>query len=145
MKFATFDEEFTSPLDIAPLYFGYNAKDEELTFMVRETGSPEHEKIQRKYSKALEKSRRNRKRYRSIMAKIVAESILVDWKGVLDENGDEVPCTLENRIEALTKYKKLFVEVIDFASEVTNFQADEDEDEVDDDTLDHEEDTEKNL
>jgi len=139
---STFDELFTSPLDIATLYFGYNANDKELSFTVRETGSPEHEKVQRKYSKALEKSRRNQKRNRAIMAKIVAESLLVDWKGVLDDSGNEVPCTLENKINALTKYKKLFIEIIDFASEPNNFQIDDDE--IVDDELTPEEDTEKN-
>jgi len=135
---STFDELFVSPLETATLYFGENKKGQELAFTVRETGSPEHEKVQRKYSKALERSRRNPTRHRAIMAKIVAESILIDWKGVLDEDGNEVPCTLEKKIEALTKYKKLFIEIIDFASEATNFQAETDED------MTPEEDTEKN-
>ena len=140
---STFDELFTSPLETAILYFGTNAKEEELSFTVRETGSPEHEKVQRKYSKALERSRRNRKRNREVMAKIVAESILIDWKGVLDEDGNVVPCTMANKIAALIKYKKLFVEIIDFASEATNFQPEEDFE--DDDDISPDEDSEKNL
>ena len=140
---STFDELFVSPLETATLYFGENKKGQELAFTVHETGSPEHEKVQRKYSKALEKSRRNQTRHRAIMAKIVAESILIDWKGVLDEDGNEVPCNMENKINALTKYKKLFIEIIDFASEPTNFQA-EDEEVMDDEDLTPEEDTEKN-
>jgi len=142
MKFATFEDEFTSELDIAELDFGFNSKNEPLRFIIRETGSPEHEKVQRKYSKALTASRRNRVRYRAVMAKIVGESILIDWKGVLDDEGNEVPCTLENKIEALTKYKKLFVEIIDFASDQTNFEVPETE--LDDEALSPDEDTEKN-
>ena len=145
MEFATFDKEFVSKLDIATLCSGYNSQNEELEFKVREVGSPEHEKIQRKYSKALERSRRNQTKSRAIMARIVGESLLVDWKGVLDENKKIIPCTIENKIKALTKYKKLFIEIVDFASEPSNFQGEDDANELtDEDLLDPEEDTEKN-
>lgn len=157
---STFDDLFTSRLEIAPLYMGYNSKDEEITFFVKETGNKDHEKVQRKYAKMLERSRKNQKRHRAIMAKIVAESILDSWKGVLDKKGNEIEPTTENKIEALVRFKKLFFEVLDFASDATNFQGEEDDDEEgteldddgnpisDDENLDKdltpEEDTEKN-
>jgi len=127
-KESSFDELFTTKLDIAPLFMGYNSKEEEIIFYVKETGNKKHESSQRKYSKLLEKSRRNQTRYRAVMAKIVAESILDSWKGVLDKDGNEIESTLENKIDALIKYKRLFFDVLDFASDVANFQDQDDDD-----------------
>ncbi|RLD57849.1 MAG: hypothetical protein DRI97_04450 [Bacteroidetes bacterium] len=139
---------FTSKIEVAPLYMGYNSKDEEIVIYVKETGNPQHEKTQRKYGKLLEKSRKNRKRHRAIMAKIVAESIIDTWKGVLDKEGNVIEPTLENKVDALVSFKKLFFEVLDFASDSSNYQEDEDDDddiqEEEDDVVSAEDATEKN-
>lgn len=148
MAQSTFQELFTSKLDVAPLYMGYNSKDEEIIFFVKETGNKEHEKCQRKYAKPLERSRKNKKRNRAIMAKIVAESILDGWQGVLGEDGEPIEPTVENKVDALVQFKKLFYEVLNFAADSTNFAGEEeaDDDEIDEDAdeLTAEEETEKN-
>jgi len=132
---STFDDLFTSRLEVAPLYMGYNSKDEEIIFYVKETGNPLHEKIQRKYQKLLERSKKNRKRNRAIMCKIVAESLLDTWVGVLDTSGETIEPTLENKIDSLFRYKKLFYEILDFAADSSNYQDDApDDDEVDAET-----------
>lgn len=149
----TFNELFESELDTAEMFLGVNSKEQEIICNVRETGCPEHEKAQRKYAKMLERSRKNRTRRHAIMAKIVAESLLVSWSGFLDENGEEIPDTLENRIDALTKFKKFFFDVLEFAGDRENFQAPAETDGGEDgetaedeegDELTPEEDTEKN-
>ena len=124
---STFNDLFVSTLDTAEMFLGVNSKDQEIICNVRETGCPEHEKAQRKYAKMLERSRNNRKRRHLIMSKIVAESLLVSWRGFLDDDGNEVPDTLENRIDALTRFKKFFFDVLEFAGDRENFQATEDE------------------
>jgi len=148
VKESTFAKLFTSKIEVAPLYMGYNSKDEEIVIYVKETGNPQHEKTQRKYGKLLEKSRKNRKRHRAIMAKIVAESIIDTWKGVLDKEGNVIEPTLENKVDALVSFKKLFFEVLDFASDSSNYQEDEDDDddiqEEEDDVVSAEDATEKN-
>lgn len=126
----TFDQLFVSTLDTAEMFLGVNTNDQEITCNIRETGCPEHEKAQRKYAKMLERSRNNRKRRHMIMAKIVAESLLVSWRGFLDDEGNEIPDTLESRTEALTQFKKFFFDVLEFAGDRENFRADED---IDDD------------
>lgn len=125
---STFNDLFVSTLDTAEMFLGVNSKDQEIICNVRETGCPEHEKAQRKYAKMLERSRNNRKRRHLIMSKIVAESLLVSWRGFLDDDGNEVPDTLENRIDALTRFKKFFFDVLEFAGDRENFQAAEDGD-----------------
>ena len=149
----TFDQLFVSTLDTAEMFLGVNSKDQEIVCHIRETGCPEHEKAQRKYSKMLERSRSNRKRRHMIMSKIVGESLLVSWSGFLDSDGNEIPDTLEQRVDALTKFKKFFYDVLEFSADRENFQVQDDEDieEEDGDTaaedgegLSPEEDTEKN-
>lgn len=116
---------------------GYNSKGKEVIFTVAEAGNPKHEAVQRRYAKALESTRRNPDRHRAVLCKVVAESILLDWEGVLDEDGNERECTLENRIEALITYKKLFYAVMDAAADEGNFKLQPDElspEEVEEDT-----------
>ena len=124
----TFEKFYETDADKAvkgvPVLIGYNDDGTPVKIIVAEAGNPNHEKLQRKYAKALEKSRSNEKRRHDIMARIIAESILLGWEGVRNADGFDVAPTLENRISALVAHKKLFIEVTDAASDVRNFQED---------------------
>ena len=104
---------------------GFNSKGKEVILIVAEAGNPKHEAVQRRYAKQLESTRRNPERHRAVLCKIVAESVLLDWKGILDEDGNERECTLESRVEALITYKKLFYAVMEAAADEGNFKAEE--------------------
>lgn len=104
-----------------PIVVGTNHKNEDVTFFIAEIGNPNHEKVQRRYSKQLERYRKNENLQQQIIAKIVAESILIDWEGVIDEDGEPISATLDNKITALTKYRKLFIEVMKEADDPANF------------------------
>ena len=123
----TFDELFTSDPDKAvngiPVPVGINQNNEKVIFWIAEAGNEKHEKVQRKYSEDLELARNNDVLYREILVKIVAESLLVKWSGVLDDNGEELAPTLENKIAALTQYRKLYHKVMDIATSETKFKA----------------------
>jgi hypothetical protein len=119
--------------------FGLNKKDEPMIMVVAEIGNPNNKKAMRKYEKALESSRHNKKRRNLIWAKIVAESILINWWGILDSKKREVKPTLENKIAALLKYEKLFVDVMDAAQDSDRFRPDTDSE------VDPVEESEKNL
>lgn len=107
--------------------FGYNAKEEPMTLLVAAIGNEKNRACMRKYEKALESARNNKKRRSLIWAKIVAESILIDWKGILDSNKKEIKATLENKIAALIKYEKLFVDVMEAAGDTERFRPEEDD------------------
>lgn len=146
MEISTFEEIYKSDFDTAEMYVGENKLGNEIVFTVAEIGNETHEKVQRKYSKQIERSRKNPKRYQAVMAEVLAKSILIDWKGVLDSNDAEVEASFENKKQALIKYKKLFQDVVDFSTDPNNFRDDENlpielEDE---EILTPEEDTEKN-
>ena len=137
----SFDDIFSFDKDKAeagiPVIVGVNQKGEDVTIYVAMAGSEIHEKTQRKYSKQLERARRNEKLTRQIMAKIVAQSLLIGWEGVLDKDGTPVEATIENKIKALLSHKQLYMSVLEAAMDTANF-IEEGED------LGAEEDTEKN-
>lgn len=140
MKFESLDEMYRTDEDKSvngvPITVGINTKDDPIIMVVAEAGSPIHRKIQRKYDKALESSRRNSEKRRLVLSKIVAESLLKGWSGVLDSKGKEVPYTIENGIEAMMKYEKLSIEIMEASTDPENFRPDEE--------IEAEEDTEKN-
>ena len=137
----TFDDVFSYDKDKAedgiPIIVGVNKNGDDVTLFFFFSGSERHEKMQRKYSKSLERARRNEKLTRKIMAKIVAQSLLLGWEGVLDQDGNPVEATTENKIKALMSHKQLYMSVLEAAMDTANF-VEEGED------LGAEEDTEKN-
>ena len=132
--FATDEKKATDGVQIP---MGYNAKEEEIIFWIAEINNKKHAAAQRQYSKLLEASRRNEKRYDAALAKVVAKGILLDWKGVIDSEGNEIESTFENRCKYLVKYPKLFQAVMEQAMNQDNFRPAED-------AKAGEEDTEKN-
>lgn len=57
-----------------------------------------------------------------ILTKQVAEAVLLDWKGVTDENGKELECTYENRYKVLKEYKDFRFDVVTCAVEAETFK-----------------------
>jgi len=120
-KFALPDKE------IADLYIGDNQNGEEIIFYVAQAGSTQHEKAQRKYSKELERARKNPKKTRLIFNKIIASSILTGWKGLIDDNGTPVENTFDNRLSILNKYKQISNDVMNLATDNESYLNEEDE------------------
>ena len=54
--------------------------------------------------------------------RVMAESIIIGWKGVADENGEEIACTPENICKVLTLYEDFGTEVFQASVMRTNFQ-----------------------
>jgi hypothetical protein len=148
MKIKSFDEIYKIDEDKSkngvPVEFGFNDKEEMITLVIAEMGNEKNQKIMRKYDKALESSRHNKKRRNLIWAKIVAQSILIDWSGVLDDDGNEVEATEENKIIALVKYDRLFSDILEKAQETERFRPDDD-DEDSENAVEPEEETAENL
>lgn len=109
------------------IILGKNAKGEDFVVTVGEAGNPLHENAQRKHSRALEKARHNKKRSNRIWAEIMAEGILFSWRGLLDAEGNTIEPTMENRIEALESNKRFMGEILDIATDATNYLKDADE------------------
>jgi len=129
MTLSTFDSLFKSDDEKSkngvPIEYGFNSKNEKVILYIAEAGNPNHEKAQRKYAKALENSRKNKDLYNEIICKIVAESILLRWEGVLDGDGEPIESTYENKFDALKRLRKLFLAVLDSASDTSNFSIED--------------------
>ena len=131
---STFDYLFSIEENGAEINMGANTDGTEIFFTLREAGCKEHEQSMRRYQKLLAASRKNPTREHEILARVVAEAIIVDWRGVKDVDGNDVPCTFENKLEALTKYKKLYYEVIAQASNEENFRYVDFENDIEEDS-----------
>ena len=101
---------------------GLNQKGDKVIFWIAEAGNENHEKVQQKYSEELELTRHNDDLYQEVILKIIAESILVSWSGVIDNKGKAIKPTVENKIESLTKYNKLYHKVMQIASDESKFR-----------------------
>jgi hypothetical protein len=123
---SSFENLFGSDIDVAEVWMGVNSKEEDIFFYLREMNCEIHEKCYRKYSRALERTRNNEKSHNKVLCQILSESIIVDWKGVLDDNGKRVKPTPENKVDNLVKWKKLMMAVMDASSTEANFRADVD-------------------
>lgn len=105
--------------------WGINNNGDPIRLLIGEVNNPKHQKSRRRYEKALETSRKNRKRYEYIMAKVIAEGVLFDWEGIIDSDGKPVPCSLEAKVAALTKYEALFFDVLKTADSPELYRADD--------------------
>lgn len=100
---------------------GVNSKGEDVVFYIAEAGNDKHIKSQRRYAKALESTRKVDTEHEKVIARIIAESILVNWKGVIDEKGKEVKATVEKKAEVLIKYRRLRQKVMEVATDELRF------------------------
>jgi len=147
LNLSDLDKEYGTTKEVYELIIGKNSKGKDIVFEIAQAGSKYHEKVQRQYAKLLEQARRSPSTQRKYYIEIVAKSLLKNWRGLLDDKGKEVKCTFENKVEVLTKYKPLFVNVMEAASDLQNFQDIEDEMLDDEEIMTPEEaekDTEKN-
>lgn len=57
-----------------------------------------------------------------LMARVMAEAVLVDWRGIT-EDGAEIEPTLDNKIRILETYTEFRDMVFGFASDAANYRA----------------------
>lgn len=53
--------------------------------------------------------------------RLIAEHLLLDWKNLDYDDGAPIPCTLENKIDILSRYTEIAAVIINFASLPSNF------------------------
>lgn len=110
---------------------GLNELEKEMVLIVGAMNNPRHEKALDRYDKHLRAARNNEKKLKSIRAKIAAEGLLLGWNGILDAKKKEVKYTPELGAEMLLKYKHLYAELLIAATDHTNFQTVQEEEDTD--------------
>lgn len=59
----------------------------------------------------------------TIMIEVFAETVIRDWKGITDEDGNVMPFNKENAVKLLTQLPDLFNELREVAAKQANFRA----------------------
>lgn len=107
---------------------------EGLRMKIARIGNPQYQKrfqaLSKPHRRAIRRGTLSDDVAEKLMIKCLAETIVLDWEGVEDE-GKEIPYSTEAVIELLTKYPELRNYINDIANELEGFQAQEDEEAVD--------------
>jgi len=80
------------------------------------------------YRKAFQAGTLDAKTQSEIMAKVYADSVVLDWVNVMDAEGNEMPFSHENVVKLFTDLPELFQQVIADAENYRNFKEVEAED-----------------
>ena len=134
----TCEKEFVADIDTAELFIAENSDGTDMVFIVSRTRTSKHEYATRKYQEELERADGNTKRTNSVLALIIAESLLVSWKNVFDDKGKAVEPTTENKVAVLVKYPALINKISMFSANVKNFKSADDDEALESGILDDE-------
>jgi hypothetical protein len=79
----------------------------------------------KKYKTQLEDQFIENEEVRAIMIIVYAESVVIDWKGITDKTGKEMPFSKENCIKLFNDLPELFKRITQEAENFTNFKKEE--------------------
>lgn len=98
---------------------------DEILVKVARLNSERSQAVRRKLEKPYSKIRGNIPEDISeeILTKQVAEAVLLDWKGVTDDNGKDLECTYENRYKMLKEFKDFRFDVVTCSMEAETFKV----------------------
>ena len=83
------------------------------------------DRIEKPHRRQIEKGTVDPKDQRSWMIQSLAEGILMDWRGVTNSSGQEVPYSVKAGIAALTNDEELRDFVMTFSMDLANYKAQE--------------------
>ena len=101
-----------------------------LKMRIARIGNPKYQKrfqaISKPHRRAIRRGTLADEVAEKLLIQCLSETIVLGWEG-LEENGEEVPYSLENCIRILTAYPELRNYVNDIANELEGYQAEDDE------------------
>lgn len=119
---------------------GFDSEDAVMSFEIRCMRSPLVIKRNRQLMVTDGNRTRTPKQLETITIKLLAETVLQDWRGLLDDDDNEIRFSPENAIAVLTEYREIADFLSDEAYKLENFRKVEDLGDIDE-----EEDVIKNL
>lgn len=81
------------------------------------------EKVFRPYRRQMDAGTMDEKVADKLLAEVFAKTVILDWKGVTDKNGKNLPFNEANATKLLTDLPDLFVDLREQAMKVANFRA----------------------
>lgn len=81
------------------------------------------EKVFRPYRRQMDAGTMDEKVADKLLAEVFAKTVILDWKGVTDKNGKNLPFNTENAVKLLTDLPDLFADLREQAMKIANFRA----------------------
>ena len=107
---------------------------EGLEMRIARIGNPKYQKrfqaLSKPHRRAIRRGTLADEVAEKLMVQCLSETIVLDWKG-LEEDGVEIPYSVENAVRLLMDYPELRNYVNDIANELEGYQAEEDEEAID--------------
>lgn len=107
---------------------------EGLKMRIARIGNPKYQKrfqaLSKPHRRALRRGTLSDEIAEKLLVQCLAETIVLDWEG-LEEDGVEIEYSTENAVKILTDYPELRNYVNDIANEMEGYQADDDEEAID--------------
>ncbi len=100
-------------------------------FLIASSGATKFQrlfqKLQRPHRKAIDKNNLDPKIQVDMMARAMSEAMILDWKDVTNNSGEDVPFSVEAAFNVLRKNSEFRDFVSEFATEISNFVTEEKE------------------
>lgn len=111
------------------LQYGTNSKNQPIEFRIARAGGSnvrytkvlEHKA--KPYRRMMQQDSLDRKISDRIMREVYAETVILSWSGVEDENDNDIPFNQENVIKVLTDLPDLFTDIQEQANKLALFRA----------------------
>lgn len=103
----------------------------DISFHLRRFGGSNAQKVNQSmakyhkpYAKLIESNRLGIEETNLVMAKVFVDSCLISWKGVKDEEGNDLPYSFDNAVKLFTALPELFNALFKYCSEMESFKED---------------------
>lgn len=83
--------------------------------------------VMKPYRRQIQQGLLDEGKAQELEATVYARAVVIDWKGVTDENGETLDCTEANIVKVLTDLPDLFVDLKTQAQSMANFRKAEQE------------------
>jgi hypothetical protein len=99
--------------------YGPNSKGDPLEIRIARAGGANkgfalrHEVLTKPYRRLIQADQMDKDVMEGIMRKLYAETVVKAWRGVLDDDGNEIPFSVEAVVEQFEAYPDLFADVVD--------------------------------
>jgi hypothetical protein len=81
-------------------------------------------KYYKPYARIIQNGAMPEDQQRSLMIRAFVDACIVSWKGVCDDEGKEIPFTIDNAVKLFTELDELFESIFEYANDVKTYKED---------------------
>jgi hypothetical protein len=108
--------------------YGVNANGDPLEIRIGRAGGANkafamrHEALTKPYRRLIQAEQMDKEVSEQLMQQLYAETVVKDWRGVLDADGNEIPFSVDNVREQFRLYPDLFADVVENSTKVALYR-----------------------